>query len=385
MKLNNNTLYLDAASTQPMAPQVLDVMTPWLLHDFANPASVHPNGLHAREALEQARQRCALYLGCHADELMFTSGGTESNNLVLQGLLKAGDHLIVGETEHAAVLDVARFLEATRNVEVTYLPVNRDGLYTPEALRTALRPNTALVSLMLANNETGVLQPLPALARVCQQAKVPLHSDMVQSVGKTAVQLHALGVQYASFSSHKFGGPRGHGLLFKHHQAPPLTPLLYGGQQEQGIRSGTVSTANALGCATALELWTPEHRHTLEQRSDAFIERWQAYLSSQQYPQNACLNTPINGKHRIAGLVNISLPPWLGDQWVNQLGLRGIAIASGSACHESSLTPSHVLLAMQRSHAQAGCALRFSFTHHTTPQDLETVFQTVLKLHQKQL
>jgi cysteine desulfurase len=376
------TLYLDHAATTPLDERVSEAMATYRARHFANPNSLHTPGQDAAEAYQQAKATIARCLNAHPDQFTLTSGGTEANNLALLGLARAlkgkGKHLVTSAVEHSAVLAPLRYLAEHEGFELTVLPVDSVGRVSPAAVADALRPDTILASIMHANNEVGTLQPIAEMGELLRAAGVVFHVDAVQTVGKLPLDLSTLPIDALSCSAHKFYGPKGVGFLYLHPACPRPVPLQFGGSQEAGLRGGTTPVELAIGLATALELVCAKQADTLAHLSaltTLMIDGLMPLL-----PPQGCLNTPPDPAHRVPGIVNVCLPPRQGDQWVMQLAMRGIAVASGSACHAGQIDPSHVLLAMGRDPAVARCSVRFSMGRHTTADEVEQALAVIGRL-----
>jgi cysteine desulfurase len=371
-------VYLDYNATTPLDERVLDAMLPYLREHFGNAASrSHCYGWIAARAVEEARGRLAQGLGAEPEEIVFTSGATESCNLAIKGVAGAlaarGRHLVTVATEHSSVLDPHRRL-AREGWEITVLGVDVHGQVAPGAVAAALRPDTVLVSVMLANNEIGTLQPLPEIAAVCRAQDVLLHCDTTQAVGKVAVNVAALGVDLLSCSAHKAYGPKGVGLLVVRRRKPRLrlAPLLDGGGHEQGMRSGTLNVPGIVGFARCLELCLSDL--TAEAgRLTALRDRLRLDIFSH------LTGVVENGHavHRLPNTLNLSFSGVDGGALL--LGVREIAVSSGSACSSAEPEPSHVLLALGRSHALAAASLRFSLGRGTTADDIEVAHSSVVR------
>ena len=362
-------IYMDSNATTPLLPAVFDAMRPYLLEHFGNASSIHQPGQHARAGVDHARDQVASLLHCRSSEIVFTSGGTESDNLALFGTLSAGDHLITTVIEHHAVLHAAEAL-AKRGVEVTYLPCTLAGLITPAALAAALRPNTRLVSVMLANNETGTIQPVAELAALAKAHGALFHTDAVQAAGKLPLDLSARGalkdVDLLSLSGHKVYAPQGTGILFTRRNIR-LAPLFHGGNHERQRRAGTENVAGivALGEAAAQAatwLATPE-----PQALAALRDRFEQTLLA-QIP-----NSGVNGAgtDRTPNTSNLYFDHLEAEALVIALDLKGLAVSGGSACQSGATEPSHVLTAMGLSPARARASLRFSFSRLTTAEEVD--------------
>lgn len=371
-------VYLDHNATTPLDERVLEAMLPYLREHFGNPASrSHPYGWTAAAAVDQARQRLAAGIGAQPDELVFTSGATESNNLAIKGaawaLADRGRHIVTCATEHRAVLDPCARL-AREGWEVTVLPVDGWGRVSPEQVAAALRADTVLVSVMLANNEIGSLQPVAAIARVCRERGVLLHCDATQAVGRIAIDTAALGADLLSFSAHKLYGPKGVGALVVRRRKPRLRlmPLLDGGGHEQGMRSGTLNVAGIVGLARAVEVCL----ETLEGegvRQADLVDRLRNGICSQ-------VEGIVENGHptqRLPNTLNLSFAGVDGGALV--LGVKEIAVSSGSACSSAEPEPSHVLLAIGRSRHLANASLRFSVGRSTTAGGIDVAVVSVVR------
>lgn len=367
-------IYMDYNATTPMDPRVVEAMRPAFEEHFGNPASrTHPYGWAAARLVEKARAALASLLGGNPDEFIFTSGATEANNLAIKGAVWARTarscHVITCATEHKAVLDPCRRLARDGGVELTVLPVDRLGRVDPQRLAEALRPDTALVSLMLANNETGTLHPLPEVAQICRQRGVLLHTDATQAVGKIPVNIHELGVDLLSLSAHKFYGPKGIGALWRR-RGVPLVALLDGGGHEQGLRSGTLPVPLIVGLQRALELC----------HADLDVER--ARLAALRDELRRLLLDDLSGveengdpQHRLPNTLNLTFRGVEGNALL--ASLPALAISSGSACTSADPAPSHVLLAMGRTAREAQASLRFSLGRPTTAAEVEKAAELV--------
>jgi len=362
------SIYMDHNATTPTDERVLDAMMPYLTERYGNPSSPYAIADDAADALGAARASVARVLGCEPREIIFTSGGTESDNLALKGVLFAAPcgnrHLVTSAIEHHAVLSTARYLEERFDLDVTCLPVDPSGRVDPDDLGRALRDETVLVSIMHANNETGVIQPIEAIARIARERSVPMHTDAVQSVGKIPVDVARLGVDMLSLSGHKLYGPKGVGALYIR-GGLPIDALSHGGGHEFGLRSGTENVAGIIGLAKALELAVAEMddessrlRQLAERLEDALLERIPGAF--------------VNGREaeRLPGTVSVCFPGAEADGVVLALDLEGVAASSGSACSTGSEAPSHVLLAMGLSPQVAQTSLRLSLGRGNTEGDV---------------
>jgi cysteine desulfurase len=365
-----DSIYLDNNATTPTLPAVWEAMRPHLSDTYGNPASAHRAGRRARQALEDARERVAALLGAQPDEVVFTSGGTEANNLALFGL--AGDppgHIIASAIEHPSVAEPLRRLAET-GFQVDCLPVDRSGVVQAAALADLLRPQTRLVTVMLANNETGAVQPIADLLR--QRPEVPFHCDAVQAVGRVPVHFGELGATCLSLSAHKFHGPRGVGALLVRH-GTRLRPLLLGGHQQRGRRPGTEPVALAVGLAAALDLAEREGAARRE-RVLALRRRLLGTLRREAAP--VVLNGPEEGG--IPHTLNLSFPDCRADVLLMSLDLAGVACSTGSACSSGSLLPSPVLKAMGVPDEVLHSAMRFSLSALLTEAEIDEAARRIV-------
>jgi cysteine desulfurase len=367
-------IYLDAAATTPVRREALEAMWPFLTGAFGNPSSHHSLGDQAARALQSARERVAAVLGCRPGEVIFTSGGTEADNLALKGIALAsprGRHLITTAIEHEAVLASCDFLQRLHGFEITFLPVDSHGRVVPETLQRALRPDTTLVSVMLANNEVGTIQPLAELAQLTREGRIPFHTDAVQACGALPLQLERLGVDALSLSGHKLGAPKGVGALVVRSRIP-LEPVLHGGGQERGRRSGTENVAFAIAFATALEL---SAREIPERSARLTALREQLIRGILEVAPGALLTgDPL---HRLPNNASFCFPGTSGEAVLLQLEEHGILCSSGSACAAGSDEPSHVLVAMGIEPAVAQTAVRLTLAADTSPGQIEDVIAQV--------
>jgi cysteine desulfurase len=363
-------IYLDYASTTPVHPAVLESMEPYLRQEFGNPSNLYRPGRRAADALAGARAAVARTLGCRDDEVVFTGGGSEADNLALKGVALARrdrPHLVTTTIEHSAVLGAAHDLQQHFGVAVTYVPVDARGIVDPAAVAAAIRPDTGLVSVMLANNEIGTLQPVAEIARLARARGVLVHTDAVQAAGLLDLDVDRLGVDALSLSAHKFYGPKGVGVLYVR-RGTPLVPLVHGGSQERGRRAGTENVAGIVGCGTALEL-VARHRPATAARLTALRDRLIAGVEA------AVPGAVLNGdrERRLPGHVSICLGDVQGESVLLELELEDVYASSGSACHAGSQEPSHVLLAIGRSPELAHTALRLTLGAPTTSAEIDRV------------
>ncbi len=370
---------MDANATTPLLPEVFEAMRPWLMGGFGNASSIHHYGQQARMAVEGAREEIAGALGTRASEIVFTSGATESDNLALFGVvakaLDAGEpaHLITSVTEHHAVLHAAQALER-RGATVTYLPVSGEGVVAPDDVRRALRPDTRLISVMLANNETGALQPLEEIGRIAAAGGVPLHTDAVQALGKMPVDVQTLGAHMLSLSGHKLHGPQGTGALWVR-RGVRLQPLLYGGAHERQRRAGTENVAGIVGLGAAARLGHQALTDGTVNRIAGMRDRLEQGLLA---AVDECgVNGPTTSGARLPNTTNLWFDHLEGEALVIALDLKGLALSGGSACASGATEPSHVLTAMGLSAHRARASLRFSLHRLTTEDEVDQALELV--------
>ena len=373
-------IYLDYNATTPLCEPARAAMLPFLEGKFGNPSSVHAAGREARSAIDDARDRLANLLGAKPHELIFTSGGTEANNLAILGLARSraarGKHLISAKTEHHAVLNAVEHLEKGEGFEVTWLRVSENGLIDLNQLEDSIRDDTVLVSILHANNETGVIQPLREISEICRERGVLLHSDMVQSFGKISGEAVSF-VEAASFAAHKFYGPKGAGLLFLR-SGIPIAPIQFGGAHENRRRPGTENVAVIAGIAAAAEFVQRDREFEQARERKLRDQLWQE-ISEQS--ELAVLNGDVNS--RLPNTLNVSLPELDSETMLMALDLEGVCASSGSACMVGSVIPSHVLLAMGLPLGLAKSAIRFSLGKHTTAEEISTTAGIVSEIVQR--
>lgn len=373
--LPNTRVYMDANATTPLLPEVVEAMHPYWIQHFGNASSIHLHGQFARSAVERSRATLAGFFHCQDAEVVFNSGGTEGDNTALFGVLRPGDHLITTSIEHSAVLKAATCL-AERGVEVSFVAPRPSGLIHPDDIRDAVTPRTRLMSVMLANNETGVLQPVEEIGRVAAEANAFFHIDAVQGAGKVQLDVPRFGCHLLSISAHKMHGPKGVGALFVR-RGTLLQSLIVGGGHERRRRAGTENVAGIVGLARAAELAT----HSLEDgtitRLAALRDRLEAGIL--RLPGTGLNGADAGGKPvpRAANTTNIWFDHVDGEALVIALDLKGIAVSGGSACHSGATEPSHVLLAMGVNKARARASLRFSLLKTATEADVEHVLHVV--------
>jgi cysteine desulfurase len=370
------TIYLDHAATTPMDPRAVEAMLPYLSERFGNASSLYALGRLSRRALDGARETVGAVLGARATEIVFTSGGSESDNAAIKGVVAArramGDtpHVITSAIEHHAVLHTCEELERD-GVEVTYLPVDEDGLVDPRAVAAALRPSTALVSIMYANNELGTVQPIAEIAAIAREAGALMHTDAVQAAGALDLDVGALGVDLMSLSGHKFYGPKGVGVLYLR-RGIAWVPIQHGGSQERGRRAGTENVAGIVALATALRLAAEEmetRNATARAARDCLHEGIMARIADARLNGHATRRLPNN--------LNVSFAGVEGESILLNLDTYGIAASSGSACAAGSIDPSHVLKAINLPLSLAGGAIRFSTGRSTTAEQIDRVLEVL--------
>jgi cysteine desulfurase len=369
-------IYLDYNATTPLCDAAREAMLPYLGRHFGNPSSVHAAGREARAAIDNARDKLAVLLRAKSNEIIFTSGGTESCNLAVFGLarcrMERGGHVISAKTEHHAVLNALEHLEKHEEFEVTWLNVSRDGIVDLDQLAKSIRPKTRLVSIMAANNETGVIQPMREISDICRERGVLLHSDMVQAFGKMDVDLSL--VDAASFAAHKFYGPKGGGFLFLR-SGLSIQPIMFGGAHENERRPGTENVAAIAGMAAAAD-WTLHDRESEQERESRLRdELWTRISRNIPDAKHNGKNGPL-----LANTLNVSLLGLDSEMLLIALDLDGVCASSGSACMVGSVVASHVLLAMSLPIERARSAVRFSLGKWTTADEIKTVGDAVQKI-----
>ena len=369
-------IYLDHNATTPVDPEVLDAMLPFFSADFGNASSIHTFGQRARSAVETAREQVATLLNARPQEIVFTSGGTESDNHAIFGVVNvaAGSdnpkHVITSAIEHEAVLNTCQALEK-QGVAVTYLPVNRDGLINLDDLRTALRPETVLITIMHANNELGTVQPLAEIGRIAAEADVYFHTDAVQSVGKIPVDVKSLQVDLLSLSGHKLYAPKGVGTLFIKGGAR-VRQFLYGGHHQRGFRPGTENVAGIVGLGKAAELARTALDSDAQRISGLRDKLEHGMLSGIPDSHANAANAP-----RTPNTSNITFPGIEGEALIIALDLKGLACSTGAACSSGAVEPSHVLTAIGLPASEARASIRFSLGRHTTAADIDAALEIV--------
>jgi cysteine desulfurase len=368
-------VYLDNNATTPVLPEVLEAMRPYFGERFGNASSIHHHGQDTRAAVEHARQSVAALLGCRASEIVFTSGGTEADNLAIFGVVRSGDHVITSTIEHHAVLNSCKHLSA-EGCEVTYVPVDGQGLVDPADVKRALRTNTKLITIMLANNETGVLQPAAEIGKIAAETDICFHTDAVQAAGKIRLDVNQIGCDLLTISGHKFHGPQGVGALYVR-KGTQLAPRLHGGSHERSRRAGTENVPAIVGFGKAADLALAGFARGDDVRGDDVkMAHARDRLERELLSIEA---TGLNGEGaaRVPNTTNIYFEGIDGEALVIALDLKGLAVSTGAACSSGSIEPSHVLIAMGLPVARAKASLRFSLGKQNTPEDIELALNLI--------
>jgi cysteine desulfurase len=377
IRRNDQPIYLDYQATTPMDPRVLEAMLPYFTHKFGNPHSrSHSYGWEAEEAVEKARGQVARLIGADEKEVIFTSGATESNNLAIRGVAEfykdRKNHIVTTVTEHKCVLDTCRHLEQS-GFEVTYLPVQKNGLIDLEVLRSAITDKTVVVSVMAVNNEIGVIQPLEEIGRICREKKTFFHTDAAQAAGKIPLDVEKMNIDLMSISGHKIYGPKGIGALYvRRKPRVRLVPLIVGGGQERGFRSGTLPTPLCVGLGEAAEICAREmdgEATRLKRLQERMLKGLQDKLP------DIYLNGDLD--RRIPGNLNISFAYVEGESLM--MGIKGLSVSSGSACTSASLEPSYVLRALGVDEELAHTSLRIGLGRFTTEQEVDTAVDELVR------
>jgi cysteine desulfurase len=373
-------IYFDNNATTPLLPAVFEAMRPYFAERFGNASSIHHHGQETRAAVERARESVAALLGCRASEVVFTGGGTEADNLAIFGLAQPGDHVITSTIEHHAVLNSCKQIQAS-GCEVTYVPVDGRGLVDPDDVRRALRPNTKLVTIMMANNETGVLQPAEEIGKITAEADVYFHTDGVQAAGKVAIDVKRLGCDLLSISGHKMHAPQGVGALYVR-KGTILEPMFYGGSHERSRRAGTENVPGIVALGQAAEL----AREALERGDLVRMAAMRDEIERKILSEIEVTGVNGEGASRVPNTTNIHFDYIEGEALVIALDLKGLAVSTGAACSSGAIEPSHVLTAMGLPPEQARASLRFSLGKQNTPEEVEFALglipQTVARLRE---
>jgi cysteine desulfurase len=383
-------VYMDANATTPLLPEVMEAMRPYWMERFGNASSIHLDGQQAHAAVDRARATLAEFFNCHDAEVVFNSGGTEGDNTAIFGLLRPGDHFVTSAIEHSAILAAAEQV-ASRGMETTFVAPQPSGVIDPAEIRRALRPETRLISVMLANNETGVLQPVEEIGRIAREARVFFHIDAVQGAGKLPLDVRRFGCHLCSISAHKMYGPKGIGAMFVR-RGTPVESLIVGGSHERRRRAGTENVPGIVGLAKAAELamlsledGTIDRVAALRDRLEAgILELSSTGVNGAYLPQSPGAPGPdsrtwemTNAVPRVANTTNIWFDHLEGEALVIALDLKGVAVSGGSACHSGATEPSHVLMAMGLDKTRARASLRFSLLKTATEADVDYVLKVV--------
>jgi len=363
-------VYLDNNATTPVLPEVLEAMRPYFGEHFGNASSIHHHGQETRAAVERARESVAALLGCRASEIVFTSGGTEGDNLAVFGLASfgpgPGDHVITSTIEHHAVLNACKHLAMKMTgCEVTYIPVDGRGLVDPADVKRAIRPNTKLITHMLANNETGVVQPIAEIGKIAAEADIYFHTGAVQAAGKIPIDVNKIGCDLLTISGHKMHGPQGVGALYVR-KGTQLEPMLYGGSHERSRRAGTENVPGIVGLGKAAELAIAGFERGDDRKMAAARDQLERELLEIEA-------TGLNGEGapRVPNTTNIYFDAIEGEALVIALDLKGLAVSTGAACSSGAIEPSHVLIAMGLRSGRAKPSIRFSLGKQNTPEDVD--------------
>jgi cysteine desulfurase len=375
-------VYFDNNATTPVLPEVFEAMRPYFGERFGNASSIHHHGQETRAAVERARESVAKLLGCRASEIVFTSGGTESDNLALFGLAKGGDHVIASTIEHHAVLNASKHLE-DKGCEITYVPVDGRGLVDPDDVKRALRSNTKLVTIMMANNETGVVQPVDEIGSIAAEADVYLHTDAVQAAGKIPIDVNQIACDLLTISGHKLHAPQGVGALYVR-KGTRLEPMLYGGRHERSRRAGTENVPGIVGLGKAAELARFGLERSDDQKMSAMRDRLEGELltiestgvngvAASSHPSEAWVGHP----RRVPNTTNIYFDGIDGEALVIALDLKGLAVSTGAACSSGAIEPSHVLTAMGLPPDRARASIRFSLGKQNSLEEVDVALRLV--------
>jgi cysteine desulfurase len=373
-------VYFDNNATTPVLPEVFEAMKPFFGEHFGNASSIHHHGQETRAAVERARESVAALLGCRSSEIVFTSGGTEADNLAVFGLVSEGDHVITSTIEHHAVLNACKRLEDT-GCELTYVPVDGHGQVNPDDVKRVLRPNTKLISVMMANNETGVLQPLEEIGKIAVEADVYFHSDVVQAAGKVPINVEKIACDLLSISGHKMHAPQGIGALYVR-KGTLLNPMLYGGSHERSRRAGTENVPGIVGLGKAAQIAVEAFHSGGVEAIGRMRDRIQTTVLA------AVEATGVNGDDapRVPNTTNIYFDHIEGEALVIALDLKGLSVSTGAACSSGAIEPSHVLTAMGLRKDRARASIRFSLGKQNTAEEVDfalgLVPETVARLRE---
>ncbi len=378
--MSNKLIYMDYAATTPVNPEVLEAMIPYFTTSFGNPSSIHTIGRECKKAIMEARDKVALALGAQSKEIFFTGSGTEADNWAIKGIAYAnkqkGNHIITTSIEHHAVLHTCEYLESD-GFEVTYLPVDENGLVTAEQVKQAIKPNTILITIMFANNEIGTIQPIAEIGKVAKEAGVYFHTDAVQAIGNVHIDVKDLNIDLLSLSAHKFYGPKGVGALYIK-KGVKITSFIHGGAQERGRRASTENVAAIVGLGKAIELAS---KNVDQYNAKLLALRDKVY---EEITKNIHF-VKLNGDRykRLPGNLNFSFQFIEGESLLLMLDMKGIQASSGSACTSGSLDPSHVLLAIGLPHEIAHGSLRITFGESNTMEDVDYLLEVLPMIVQR--
>jgi len=364
-------VYFDNNATTPVLPEVLEAMQPYFLEHFGNASSIHHHGQETRAAVERARESVAALMGCRSSEVVLTSGGTEGDNLAIFGLVRPGDHVITSTIEHHAVLNSCKRLQES-GCEVTYVQVDGRGMVNPDGVRRSLKPNTKLITIMMANNETGVIQPVEEIGKIAAEADVYFHTDAVQAAGKIPINVKSIGCDLLSISGHKMHAPQGVGALYVR-KGTQLQPLFYGGSHERSRRAGTENVPGIVGLGKAAELAGDGLKSGSVEKMRSLRDRLEQALLAEV--QSADVNGA--GAPRVPNTTSLYFDYIEGEALVIALDLKGLAVSTGAACSSGAIEPSHVLTAMGLTPDRARASLRFSLGKQNTQDEIDLALQLI--------
>jgi cysteine desulfurase len=364
-------VYLDNNATSQLQPEVFEAMRPYFLEKFGNASSIHQQGQQARAAVEGAREQVAELLNCRPAEVVFTSGGTEGDNLALFGLVKPSDHVITSAIEHHAVLNASKRLESI-GCEVTYLPVDGQALVDPNDVKRAIRPNTKLISIIFANNETGVLQDVKEIGKIAAEADIYFHTDAVQAAGKVPIDVREIGCDLLTLTAHKMQGPQGAGALYVR-KGTLLQPMIYGGRHERSRRAGTENLPGIVGLGKAAEI----ARNGFSDGSVELMTSLRDRLETTVLANVDQVSVNSAGAPRVPNTTNIVFDCLEGEAMVIALDLKGLSVSTGAACSSGAIEPSHVLTAMGLSPDRARASIRLSLGKQNTADDIDFALQLI--------
>lgn len=372
--MSNEVIYLDNAATTPTDPEVVKAMNPFFAERYGNPSTLYSMGREIRAVVDEARERVAIGIGAQRDEIIFTSGGTESNNFAIHGILSAlsskGNHIVTTKIEHHAILEPCHYLEK-RGVNITYLPVDGDGMVDPDDVKKAIRNDTVLVTIMTANNEIGVIQPIQEISKITKEKDVAFHTDAIQAVGAICVDVQKMGCDLLSISGHKLYGPKGIGALYAR-KGTRIHPFIRGGTQERNRRAGTENTPGIVGLAKAIELAA----ENFEEKNNK-ISKLRDKLIDGLFEKIDGIRLNGHREKRLPNNVNICIRGVEGESILLFLDMQGICVSSGSACTSGSLEPSHVLLGIGVPQEVAHGSVRFSLGKDTTGNEIDKILEVL--------